>query len=162
MKNDILRQLAELERMPFAGLRKQWQELFGGEPPGYNRTFLIKRLSYRIQERAYGGIKPETRAELDRMLNEEGYDELGRLGPKEAPRIREDQIVPGTTLIRYWKGERHTVTVLDEGFEYLGQPHKSLSAIAKKISGTKWSGPAFFGLRKKGGASVKRRGSDGE
>jgi hypothetical protein len=87
---------------------------------------------------------------------------LGRQRATQAPRVREDQMVPGTTLIRYWKGERHTVTVLDEGFEYLGQPHKSLSAIAKKISGTKWSGPAFFGLRKKGSASVKRRGGDGE
>jgi len=160
MHDDIIRQLAELEKMPYGELKQKWVELFGGEPPGYNRRFLIKRLAHRIQERAYGGLKPETRSTLERLLEEEGYDDIGR--PVEAPKPRNGKIVPGTMLVRYYKEQRHVVTVLEDGFEYQGQPHKSLSSIARQITGTRWNGPAFFGLRKNGQAEVKQGESDGK
>jgi len=162
MKADIIRQLAELEKMPFSGLKERWRELFGGEPPGYNRRFLVKRLSYRIQELAYEGLKDETRAKLDAALDAAGYDELGRPGPEGPCQLPNDGIVPGTLLVREYDGKRHTVTVLEQGFEYRGKPYRSLSAVAREVSGSRWNGPAFFGLRGKGRTTVKRRGENGK
>ena len=162
MGDNIIRELAELERLPFAKLKRRWEEIFGGEAPGYNRRFLIKRLAHRIQERAYGGLKPETRAALNQMLEEDGYDDIGRPDGEAGPKSPDGRMVPGTILIRHHNGQRHVVSVLDDGFEYRGQPYKSLSSIAREITGTRWNGPAFFGLRKRGPAEVKRRGSDGK
>jgi len=161
MDADIIRQLAELERLLFPELKRKWIDLFGTEPPGYNRIFLIKRLSYRIQELAYGGVRPETRAKLDAILDAEGYDEFGRAGSKPAPKLPGDGLVPGTVLVRHYQGQRHSVTVLAEGFEYRGKPYRSLTAIAREIAGVQWNGPAFFGLRGKGKTTVRRRGDDG-
>ena len=76
-----------------------------------------------------------------------GYDELGR----KIKNGKSDQLLPGTMLIREWNGERHEVMVLDGGFEYQGRKFRSLSAVAKHITGTKWNGPLFFGLRDNGG-----------
>jgi len=158
----VLRQLAALDKMSFAELKGKWKEMFGSDAPGYNRTFLVKRLSYRIQEEAYGGVSADTRARLDQVLDAAGFDELGRPSQIQAATAAGDKMVPGTTLVRYWKEQRHVVTVLEKGFEYCGKPYRSLSAVAKEISGTKWNGPAFFGLRKKGKAQVKRRDGDGK
>ena len=162
MKRDIIRQLADLDRATVPELKQKWREMFGAETPGYNRTFLIKRLSYRIQEEAYGGVGTETRAALDAVLDTAGYDDLGR--PSKAPTVpvAGEQMVPGTTLVRVWNDRRYVVTVLDDGFEFRGKPYRSLTAIATEISGTKWNGPAFFGLRRKGKATVRRRGSNGK
>ncbi len=157
----VLRQLAALDKMSFAELKRKWKEMFGSDAPGYNRTFLIKRLSYRIQEDAYGGVSEDTPARLDQVLDAAGFDELGRPSQVKSATVDGDKMVPGTTLVRFWKEQRHVVTVLEKGFEYRGKPYRSLSAIAKEISGTKWNGPAFFGLRKKGKALVKRRNDDG-
>lgn len=162
MEADVIRKLAELERLPSGELKQRWVEMIGSEPPGYNRTFLIKRLSYRIQELAYGGLRPETRAKLDEVLDGAGYDELGRPGAQPKPQLPGNGIVPGTVLVRDFQGVRHTVTVLADGFEYRGKPYRSLSAIAREISGTQWNGPSFFGLRGKGNTTVRRRGSDGK
>ena len=161
MTDTVLKQLAELERMDVSGLKTRWRALFGTEPPAYNRTFLVKRLSYRVQELAYGGLSRQTRERLDRILDEEGYDELGR-PPREKPTGRDQTgIVPGTTLIRYWGGQRHVVIALGEGFEYHGQRFRSLSAVARKITGTNWSGPVFFGLKGKGRKAVETREAHG-
>ena len=162
MKRDIIKRLADLDRATVPELKQKWREMFEGEPPGYNRTFLVKRLSYRIQEEAYGGVGTETRAALDAVLDAAGYDELGRPGKTPTVAVAGGQMVPGTTLVRIWNDRRHVVTVLDNGFEYSGKPYRSLTAIATEISGTKWNGPAFFGLRRKGKATVRRRGSNGE
>jgi hypothetical protein len=158
MSDNVLRQLAELARLDVPALKERWRVLFGTEPPGYNRTFLRKRLAYRIQELAHGGLSQTTRARLDQILVEEGCDELGRTAaPPEASRCAE-RIAAGTTLIRHWDGERHVVTVLHDGFEYAGRRYKSLSAIARKITGTQWSGPLFFGLRHPGEKAARPRG----
>ncbi len=133
--------LAALKTMPVAQLKEQWRELFGTEPPPYNRPFLESRLAYRIQELAYGGLKPETVRRLEQM-----GEELDG-GKVEVRRARHDRKpIVGTRLVREWQGTEYTVTVLADGFEWQGRPYRSLSAIARAITGTRWNGPLFFGL----------------
>ena len=107
----------------------------------------MKRLAYRIQEMAYGGLPGEVRDEMDRILHAAGYSDVGRKScvKKQAGPI------PGTLLIREWRGDRYEVSALENGFEYRGRRFRSLSAVAFHITGTKWNGPAFFGLRDNGG-----------
>jgi hypothetical protein len=153
---NILNQLAELERLSMKDLKERWRALFGTEPPGFNRVFLTRRLAHRIQDLAYGGLPQSAKDEMARVLDEEGYDELGR-SIKPASRgggngtggSKAIALAPGTLLIREWEGERHEVRALTEGFEYRGRRFKSLSVIARTITGTRWSGPKFFGLRRR-------------
>ena len=143
----VLRQVAGLDDMDLRQLRERWRELFDAEPPTYGRAMLMKRLAYRIQELAYGGLGDDVRDQMDRILDGAGYDEMGRKGninKRAGP-------IPGTLLIREWKGGRHEVTALENGFEYRGRRFRSLSAVAFHITGTKWNGPAFFGTRNGGG-----------
>ena len=121
--------------------KAKWRDLFESEPPPYNRRFLEHRLAYRIQELAFGGLKPETVERLDALA-----DSLdGKLSKR---RRIENRLVEGTRLIREWKGVEHTVTVRAEDFEYCGRPYASLSAVARAITGTRWNGLVFFGLKK--------------
>ena len=154
MATSVLKQLAELDRLDFGILKERWRALFGTEPSGYNRVFLTKRLAHRIQEVAYGGLPQSARARADRILEEKGYDELGRPGRSQPATKAVEPIVEGTVLVREWDGELHRVTVLADGFEYRGRPYRSLSVIARTITGTNWSGPRFFGLKR--GAEKKR------
>ncbi len=143
----VLKQVAELNEMDLGQLRQRWRELFDSEPPSYGRAMMMKRLAYRIQELAYGGLPSDVRDQMDRILNGAGYDEMGRKGFVKKPAGP----IPGTLLIREWRGGRHEVTALENGFEYLGRRFRSLSAVAFHITGTKWNGPAFFGARNGGG-----------
>ncbi|MCB1376442.1 MAG: DUF2924 domain-containing protein, partial [Rhodobacteraceae bacterium] len=143
----VLAQVAALKMTPTPDLKKQWRQLFETEPPPYNRRFLESRLAYRIQELAYGGLKPETIKRLE-ALGEQldgGKIAVRRTRADERP-------IAGTRLIREWQGVEHTVTVLKDGYEWQGRPYKSLSAIARAITGTRWNGPLFFGLRRAGAA----------
>jgi hypothetical protein len=156
----ILRQLAELESLPTEELRARWNVFYGQEPPRFNRQFLIKRLAYRIQEIAYGGLDEVTRGRMESLLDDEGYDEMGRKVLKPARRATERAIVPGTVLVREWQGERHEIIAMEDGgFEYRGMPYRSLSAVARKITGTNWNGPAFWGLRGKS-VNISEAGHD--
>ena len=159
MQSDIIRKLAELEKLPFTKLKQRWREAFGAEPPGYNRVFLTKRLAYHIQEEAYGGVSESTKSKLRRLIQAEGYDDLGRPTATGTRPLATDTIVPGTVLIREYQEKRYSVTVLEDGYEFEGRPYRSLTAIARRITGTNWNGPAFFGLRKSGKATVRRGGS---
>ena len=142
MTDSVLRQLAAIKGKPIADLKQMWRDLHGTEPPPFNRSFLESRLAYRIQELAYGGLKPETVARLEAIAQElDGSDVAKRRRPANG------RPIAGTRLIREWNGVEYCVTVLDDGFEYQGRPFKSLSAIARAITGTQWSGPLFFGLR---------------
>jgi hypothetical protein len=118
--------VAALNALPVPQLKQQWRDLFESEPPPYNRRFLEHRLACRIQELAYGELKPEIVKRL-RVLAEE----LDGGDPANRRRYHQDQPMPGTRLIREWQGIEHCVTVRDEGFEYQGRPYKSLSAIAR-------------------------------
>jgi Protein of unknown function (DUF2924) len=142
MKSSVLAQLAALKDAPAGALKARWRELFDTEPPAYNRRFLEHRLAYRIQELAYGGL---SRTTLDRLrAMAEQYCAQDPVARKERPMLRP---VAGTKLIREWQGVEHCVTVRTDDFEYLGRPYKSLSSVAREITGTKWNGWIFFGLK---------------
>jgi hypothetical protein len=143
MTNSVLAQLVALNSLPTPDLKRRWRELFDSEPPPYNRRFLESRLAYRIQELAYGGLKPATLERLEALA-----EDLGGADPdKRRRRAVHDRPIAGTRLIREWQGVEHCVTVRDDGYEYQGRPYKSLSAIARAITGTRWNGWAFFGLK---------------
>jgi hypothetical protein len=141
-KVDVLGRLAALNTLTIAELKQQWRDLFGTEPPPFNRRYIASRLGYRIQELAYGGLKPETLARLEALG--EQFDG----GKVTVRRMRgDDKPIAGTQLIREYQGVEHVVTVTRAGYEYQGQPYQSLSAIARAITGTRWNGRLFFGLR---------------
>jgi len=142
MTDQILARLTALKTTPTPRLKEQWRQLFDSEPPAFNRRYLESRLAYRIQELAYGGLKPETVRRLEKLGEElDG----GRVNIRKRP--ANDRPVSGTRLIRDYQGVEHCVTVRDNDFEYQGRPYKSLSAIARAITGTQWNGLAFFGLK---------------
>jgi hypothetical protein len=146
---DVLGRLAALKTVATSDLKQQWRELFAAEPPPYNRRFLQSRLAYRIQELAYGGLKPET---IERL---EALGEQLDGGNPVLRRIRgDDKPIAGTRLIREYQGVEHSVTVLHEGYEYGGRPYQSLSAIARAITGTRWNGWTFFGLKNRRGLAA--------
>jgi hypothetical protein len=138
----IISQLAALKGASAPALKARWRELFRTEPPAYNRRFLESRLAYRIQELAYGGLSRETQERLSAMAKQ--YANQDPVQRKARPALRP---IAGTKLIREWQGVEHCVTVRSDDFEYLGRPYKSLSSVAREITGTKWNGWVFFGLK---------------
>jgi DUF2924 family protein len=151
MNDSTLAQLAALPGKPTGELKQLWRELYDREPPTFNRDFLIKRLAYRIQELAYGGLSARAEAKLRELIAEEE----ARLNGKLSKRSR-DRPIAGTRLIREWKGVEHAATVLDDGYEYQGRRYKSLSAIARAITGTRWNGPLFWGFARRNGTSTRK------
>ena len=142
MHDAIPARLAALKTTPTPELKKQWRELFETEPPPFNRRYLESRLAYRIPELAYGGLKSETIRRLERL-----GEELDG-GDRKKSRIRADlKPIAGTRLLREWQGVEHVVTVTAGGFEWQGRPYQSLSAVARQITGTRWNGWTFFGLK---------------
>ena len=134
--------LAALKAASTPELKAQWRDLFDSEPPPFNRRYLESRLGYRLQELAFGGLKPETVKRLERL----GEQLDG--GDKKKRSIRADlKPIAGTRLLREWQGVEQIVTVTADGFEWQGRPYKSLSAIARAITGTRWNGWVFFGLK---------------
>jgi Protein of unknown function (DUF2924) len=142
MTESVAARVAALPKTPTPELKQMWRELFDREPPGFSRNYLISRLAYRIQELAYGGLRPAIRAKLDALAD--------RLDPKAARKRIANGPVVGAQLIREWRGAEHRVTVLADGFEWEGRRYKSLSAVARAISGTRWNGWAFFGMKREG------------
>jgi hypothetical protein len=140
----ILARLAALKAMSVNELKTEWQAMFDAPAPNNSRTFLEIRLAYRIQELTYGGPDKQTRRMLD-LLADEVEGTLTRKAQIADPR----NPVVGTKLIREWDGVAHTVTVLKDGFDWGGQRYQSLSAVARAITGTRWNGYRFFGLRER-------------
>ena len=136
----LLARLAALKTAPIPDLKALWRDLFDAEAPPYNRTFLESRLAYRLQELAYGGLAVTTVARLENMA--EDFDT-----GKGRRKREQDRPIAGTRLVREWKGVEHCVTVREDGFEYQGRPFQSLSAVARAITGTRWNGHTFFGLK---------------
>jgi hypothetical protein len=146
-------QIAHLPSLSRQQLLDLWRKLYGkAAEPGIRRELLIPFLAYRMQEHAYGGLKPSTLSELRRIARD-----MEKSGGSTEPRSRL-RIKSGTHLIRKWRGETHEVAATESGFEYRGNTYRSLSEIARKITGTRWSGPAFFGLN--GVKPVRGRSSD--
>jgi len=124
-------------------LSAQDKEVDALQPPPFNRRYLESRLAYRIQELAYGGLKSEAIRRLERLGEElDGGDRA-----KRSIRPDRDRPITGTRLLREWQGVEQIVTVTADGFEWQGRPYKSLSAIAHAITGTRWNGWVFFGLK---------------
>lgn len=139
---DLTREIASLSALDASALRQRWRALFGTDPSLYlGPSFMVWALAYRLQERALGGLKPSAQRMLDRVAN--GDSEAG------AQRTPKRRAGAGTVLIREWRSVHHRVTVLDHGVVYRGRHYKSLSEVARVITGTRWSGPAFFGLKRR-------------
>lgn len=145
MTGSVLARLSALKSATTPDLRAMWKDLFYSEPPRYNRRFLESRLAYRIQELEYGGLKPATVARLEAL-----GEQLDGGKIKVRRQRVDDRPIAGTRLIREYQGVEHSVTVLADGFEYQGRPFKSLSAIARAVTGTRWNGWMFFGIRHSG------------
>jgi hypothetical protein len=134
-------EIASLSKLGIDELRERWKAMFGKAPSQeIGRSFLTRAIAYRLQERAYGGLKPSTRRLLLRFSEETAAGS----SPKK-PQIRKAQ--SGTILIREWQGNAHRVTMLDDGVSFNGKHYRSLSEVAREITGSRWSGPRFFGLR---------------
>ena len=153
-EDSVLRQIAGLRTMSHDELTDLWRTLIGGDPPAYNRTFIVKRLAYRIQELHYGGLSEHARSTMTEALRSAGFDEDGRAPDarrRERDRKRMNGMpVVGTRLMREWNGSRYETTVVPGGFEYAGRKYKSLTAVALAITGTHWNGRAFFGIKSSG------------
>jgi len=150
MTDTVLKQIAQIQKFSVGALREKWKILFGTEAPAYSRPFLVKRLAYRIQELAHGGLSQQTRERIQKIAEDNGLDEMAAL-PQDQPKKKGMPVV-GTRLIREWNGGRYEVIAVRDGFEFEGQKYRSLTAITKIITGTHWNGPAFFGLRQNGKA----------
>ncbi len=138
---NVLARLAALKAMSVNELKDEWRSLFGRDAPNNSRNFLTIRIGYRIQELTYGGPDKSTRRMLDALA-----DEVNGTLKRKSMIIDPRNPVVGTRLIREWDGIAHTVTVLRDGFEWQGRRYKSLSAVARAITGTRWNGYRFFGL----------------
>ena len=130
---------AEIDQVRSLGidaLRQRWRMMFGAIPPqGLTKDIIARMIAYRIQEEAFGGLDRETIKLLDRLARGQNTNELNR------------SLKAGTVLIREYQGERHTVTIVPDGFVWRDATYSSLSTIARAITGTAWNGPRFFGLR---------------
>ena len=137
---DLAQYVASLGALDTAALRQRWKALFGIDPsPHFGRSLLVRAISYRIQETALGGLKPATQRFLDRIAESRPDTALHR--------IPEQRVDAGTVLMRQWGGVTHRVIVLEHGVTYRNRRYKSLSEVARAITGARWSGPLFFGLK---------------
>jgi len=133
-------EILSLSKLDIDKLRERWKAIYGTAPSReIGRSFLTRAISYRLQERAYGGLKPSTSRLLARAVEETAT------GSSKKPQTRMAQ--SGTILIREWRGTAHRVTMLDNGVTFNGKRYRSLSEVAREITGSRWSGPRFFGLR---------------
>ncbi|MGC8732750.1 MAG: DUF2924 domain-containing protein [Halothiobacillaceae bacterium] len=140
----VAAQIAALSSLPMAALWPVWDRYFSSRPINPNRAFIESRIAYKLQEEAFGGLAPETRQRLEAIGAKHSKIKL-RAKP------REFNFAPGTVLLREWGEREHKVLVTAGGlFEYEGRTFKSLTAVARHITGTHWSGPLFFGLSKAG------------
>jgi Protein of unknown function (DUF2924) len=142
-RQSIANEIATLDSLPIKELKNRWRQLYGSEPPhGVSRELLTRAIAYRIQEQAFGGLKPATRKLLERLATDAAEGRALRLGPA-------GPATAGTVLMREWQGTTHEVKVLDNAVLYKRTRYRSLSEVARLITGVRWSGPLFFGLRKR-------------
>jgi len=136
-------EIAALQSLDVAQLRARWRTLYASEaPPRMSHDLLLRAVAYRLQERVLGGVRPTTRRLFQRIAADAQARRSLKLKPVPA-------LEPGAVLIREWGGVRYKVVVLESGFSLRGQCYRSLSQVARQITGSQWSGPLFFGLRKR-------------
>jgi hypothetical protein len=135
-------QLAGIARLDIPALRASWARHFGHPPPkGLGRHLLELATAYNVQAEKHGGLKPVVRRTLLRAVRPQS--DSADAAPQ---RKRQSATAPGTRLVREWHGRSHTVEIMEGGFQYAGRQYRSLSAVARIITGARWSGPRFFGL----------------
>ena len=127
--------------MEIESLRTEWRRLYRTTPPArLSRDILARGIAHKLQEAAYGGLRVSTQRKLAALA-----DSFAAIDAQaKAPKLVMPK--PGATLVRTWHGQTHTVHVLPDGYEHQGQRYRSLSHVAKAITGAHWSGPRFFGL----------------
>jgi hypothetical protein len=143
MPDSNVERLSSLPRLSRDGIRKLWKELFDVLPaPQLRRDFMIPILAYRLQERAFGALNARSRARLGQLARAFEMN-------SNSTTVSTRHLRPGTRLVRQWRNQVHLVRVESTGYEYQGARYQSLSQIARLITGTRWSGPLFFGIRNK-------------
>ena len=147
---DIQTEITALENLEIQELRAEWRKLYRAEPPRrLSRDLILRAIAYRLQERTHGGLGLATKRRLNALAEE--------LKTKGASHFDAAAVLkPGTKLVREWHGRTHTVMVAEDGFEFDGQRYRSLTRVATLITGVHWSGPVFFGLRKRPRAASER------
>ena len=164
MKTTLLRELHRIQRLSVSELQAEWSKLYSGETcRSRNRTFLVKRICWRVQELTHGGLSERARTKIDELSPDtftrtrtprEALDAaMAATLPKPQRPKRDPQLpAPGSVLTRQYHGREIRVLTLDDGFEWNGQHFSSLSAVAGAVTGSKWNGRLFFGLteRKRG------------
>ena len=134
-------EVAQLESLGLNELRARWRQLYETvPPPRFSRDLLRRAIAYRMQELVLGGLKPATRRLLQRVADEARARKPIKLAPMR-------KLEPGAILVREWNGAKHRVVILESGVRFRDQRYRSLSEVARVITGNRWSGPLFFGLK---------------
>ena len=166
MKTATTAAVARLPEMTVAQLRDRYHSVFGEPTASRHKTWLVRRIAWRLQSDDEGGLSEraiaraaelakdaEIRVTAPRQAATDVVAERPRTKTVALPQVRDAGLAPGTRLRREWRGKMAVVTVLPAGFDYDGEIYRSLSAVAKTITGTKWNGHVFFGLKKQGDAA---------
>ena len=152
MKETVLSRVMAIKDLSLKELQAEYEKLFDGKkPPTNNKVYIWKRIAFRIQELAYGGLSDEAREKLQSLIKE--YDPINHKVSSSTPEVakkkegRDRRLpIPGTILTKEYKGTKYEVKALEKGFEFKNKSYKSLTAIAKEITGAHWNGFLFFGL----------------
>ncbi len=137
----IENEIAALEDLGAQDLRKRWRRFYHTEPPaGLSRDLQTRAIAYKMQERVHGSLPQSVKRKLRTLAKQLETGSDGKFKPGI-------MLKPGAKLVREWGGRTHSVVVLDDGFDYQGKRYPSLSMIAREITGARWSGPRFFGIR---------------
>jgi Protein of unknown function (DUF2924) len=141
MPDPIAQRLTTLPKLSKTALCELWKQLFDGFPPSHlRRHLMIPILAYRLQEQAFGSLGSASRARLRHLAR--AFETNSRASISAIPTLK-----PGTRLVRQWRDQVHLVNVEANGYEYQGAKYQSLSEVARLITGTRWSGPLFFGIK---------------
>jgi Protein of unknown function (DUF2924) len=152
-KRPVEEEISHLRGLDLKGLRSRWQSVFGGKAPAHlTHHLLFAVIAYRIQTDRFGDLDHATRQVLDRTVAKGA--ETGMSARLASFDQKRNELTPGTVLVREWDRQSQRVMVMADGFAWNGQTYDSLSKVAFAITGTKWNGPRFFGLRDKEGRSA--------
>jgi len=138
----IQKRIEVLQSLDVIALREEWRRIKGSPPPRLSRDLLLRAVAYELQVEAFGGLSAQALRRIS-MAEDKAGDTL------EAPERPQARLSSGARLVREWHGRTHSVEVLQNGFLFEGQTYRSLSEIARRITGSHWSGPRFFGLTRK-------------
>jgi len=156
MSTSTVTKIIELKNMPLDKLKEKYKEIFdGGKIPSNNKVYLWRKISYRIQEQEYGGITVKTQSKIQQLIQQ--YDPINNKTlrpnnmsenhPKKSKLSRDKRLpIPGTVIAKEYKGIKLQVKILESGFEYNNKIYKSLTAIAREVTGAHWNGYLFFNL----------------